>query len=89
MDPFVRAVRPLDNYRLEIEFENGEQRVFDVKPYLDRGIFVRLKNRALFRAVRVVAGSVEWPGGLDLCYETLYAASEPVSVSERAELASG
>jgi hypothetical protein len=88
MDPFVKDVRPLDDYLLELEFENGERRVFDVKPYLNRGIFVRLKNRATFRAVRVVAGSVEWPGGLDLCFETLYAASEPVAAAERAELAS-
>ncbi len=81
MNPYVVQVYPRDDYRLEIEFENGEQRVFDVKPYLSRGIFIRLQNLAVFRAARVVAGSVEWPGGLDLSYDTLYLESQPVVVS--------
>jgi len=44
---------------LLLVFENGEQRIFDVKPYLQRGVFTRLQNLAAFRSVRVVAGSVE------------------------------
>lgn len=78
MNPYVVQVYPRDDYRLEIEFENGEQRVFDVKPYLQRGIFIRLQNPAVFRAARVVVGSVEWPGGLDLSYDTLYLESQPI-----------
>lgn len=77
MNPYAAHVHPLDDYQLEIEFDNGEQRVFDVKPYLQRGIFVRLQNLAVFRAARVVAGSVEWPGGPDLSYDTLYMESQP------------
>jgi hypothetical protein len=79
MDPHVKSVRALDDYELEVLFENGECRRFDVKPYLWRGIFVRLRDRALFQAVRAVAGSVEWPGGLDLSYETLYIESQPMT----------
>ena len=81
MDTHVTSVRALDDYELEVSFENGECRRFDVKPYLGRGIFVRLRDRALFQAVRAVAGSVEWPGGLDLSYETLYIESQPILVS--------
>lgn len=79
MDPHVTSVRALDDYELEVLFENGERRRFDVKPYLGRGIFVRLQNRALFKAVRAVAGSIEWPGGLDLSYETLYVESQLIA----------
>ena len=32
MNPYVRQVVPLDGYRLELLFETGERRVFDVKP---------------------------------------------------------
>jgi hypothetical protein len=77
MNPRVKDVRPLDNYELEVSFENGESRRFDVKPYLGRGIFVRLRDLALFRGVRVIAGSIEWPGGLDLSYDTLYVDGKP------------
>lgn len=87
MNPYVASVRPLDNYRLEILFDNGERRIFDAKPYTYRGIFVRLQNRAVFEAARVVAGSVEWPGGLDLSYDTLYLESQPMTQSAAVELA--
>ncbi len=33
MNPRVTAARPLDDYELEVSFENGEFRRFDVKPY--------------------------------------------------------
>jgi hypothetical protein len=79
MNPHVKSVRTLDDYELEVSFENGESRRFDVKPYLDRGIFVRLRDLALFQAARVVAGSVEWPGGLDLSYDTLYVGGQPIA----------
>ena len=55
MNPYVKDVRPLDNYQLELTFENDEQRLFDVSPYLQRGIFVRLQDRITFQAARVVA----------------------------------
>lgn len=87
MNPYVVKVQPRDNYRLEVTFDNGELRIFDMRPYLYRGIFVRLQDRALFRAARVVAGSVEWPGGLDLSYDTLYLESQSMTEPAVAELA--
>ena len=82
MNPHVKSVRPLDDYELDVSFENGESRRFDVKPYLSRGIFVRLRDVAVFRKVRVVAGSIEWPGGLDLSYDTLYVDGPPNTAQE-------
>jgi hypothetical protein len=79
MNPYVRHVRPLDSYQLELVFENDERRIFDAKPYLNRGVFVRLQNLAVFQAARVVAGSVEWPSELDLSYDTLYLGSQPIT----------
>jgi hypothetical protein len=78
VNPYVKQVRALEDFRLELVFENGERRLFEAKPYLQRGVFVRLQNHALFHAVRVVAGSVEWPGELDLSYDTLYLESQPI-----------
>jgi hypothetical protein len=78
MNPHVKSVRALDDYELEVGFDNGESRRFDVKPYLERGVFVRLRDHAAFRAVRVVAGSVEWANGLDLSYDTLYVEGQPL-----------
>jgi hypothetical protein len=81
MNPKVKSVCALENYEIEVAFENGESRKFDVKPYLGRGIFGRLRDLTVFRAPRVVAGSVEWPGGLDLSYDTLYLEGKPAVAS--------
>jgi hypothetical protein len=80
MNPHVTFVRPLENYELELSFDNGESRRFDVKPYLDRGVFVRLRDPSAFRAVRIVSGSVEWASGPDLSYDTLYVEGEAIVV---------
>jgi hypothetical protein len=77
----IKAVRPLKNFKLLVFFENGEQRIFDMKPYLDKGIFAELKNRAIFNSVRISFDTVEWPNGADICPETVY--HESVSVKKK------
>ena len=81
MNPYVKSVEALDNYKLALAFENGEQRIFDLKPYLKLGVFKRLENPALFKTARVVSGSVEWSGEIDLSYDTLYLESESAVAS--------
>jgi len=81
MNPYVKSVQSQDDYCLLLTFENGEKRIFDVKPYLSKGIFSRLQNAALFKTVRVVSGSIEWQGEIDLSYDTLYLGSKPLKAS--------
>ena len=76
MNPYVQQVKSTDQRQLELLFENGERRIFDVSQYLNRGMFRRLQNPAIFHLARVVAGSVEWPGEIDLSYDTLYLESQ-------------
>ena len=72
MNPYIKKVKPLENYCLMLWFENGEQKIFDLNPYLNKDVFNQLKNTSLFASVEVVAGSVEWSNGIDLSYDTLY-----------------
>lgn len=81
MNSRVKSVLALDDFELEVVFDNGERRKFDVKPYLGRDIFTRLRDWAVLGGVRVVTGSIECPGGLDLSYDTLYIESRPVSAA--------
>jgi hypothetical protein len=74
----VKAVKPLKDYRLLLTFEDGEQRVFDVEPYLGKGIFAELREPGRFNAARVSFDTIEWPNGADLCPEVLYEDSVPV-----------
>ena len=79
MNPRLTAVAPLSDHRLLLTFDNAESRVFDVKPYLAKGVFSELADESLFRSVRVCFDTVEWANGADLCPEVLYAASEPAA----------
>lgn len=78
MNPRVRAVKPGPNYTLILSFTNGETRVFDVKPYLDKGIFRELKDIHVFNSVKPIFGSIHWPNGQDFCPDMLYLDSVPV-----------
>ena len=68
----VTSVRPLDNYKLELVFENNEKKIFDVKPYLNRGVFQKLKDKNYFNKVAVSFDTIEWPGEIDIEPEVLY-----------------
>lgn len=73
----VTRVSATAGYLLQLEFENGEKRVFDMKPYLTKRPFGRLNDSAIFNLARVQNGTVTWPGDLDIAPETLYEKSIP------------
>jgi len=77
MSPRLKSVTPISAHRLLLIFDNAERRLFDVKPYLAKGVFSELKDESLFRSVRVCFDTVEWGNGADLCPEVLYSESEP------------
>jgi hypothetical protein len=72
MNPRVISVSAIENFKLDLGFSNGEQREFDVTPYLEIGIFRELRDPKYFSLVRVSLGTVEWPNGQDFCPDTLY-----------------
>jgi hypothetical protein len=73
----VTRVSATAGYLLQLEFENGEKRVFDMNPYLTKPPFGRLNDSAIFNLARVENGTVTWPGDLDIAPETLYEKSIP------------
>ena len=73
----VKSVRVCDDYQLEIEFDNNEIRMFDARPYLEKGVFRPLKDPARFKQAYVAFDTVCWPGNLDIAPETLYDRSQP------------
>lgn len=75
----VKEVKPLENYHLLLKFENDEERIFDLKPYLEIGKFKELKDEKLFKSVRVSFDSIEWANQLDLDPELLYEKSHSKS----------
>ena len=74
----VKTVRPLPDYRIYVELEDGKRGIFDLTPYLDHGVFNELKNPAYFRQVGIIYGAVTWPHEQDIAPETLLAEMTPV-----------
>lgn len=68
----VKDVKALEDYKLQLTFKNDETKIFDVSPYLDKGIFKTLKDINIFNSVRVAFDSIEWSNGVDMDPETLY-----------------
>ncbi|MBN3034645.1 MAG: DUF2442 domain-containing protein [Bacteroidales bacterium] len=76
MSPRVVNVTPLKNFKLLLTFSNGEERIFDMSPYLETGMFKELTNISVFNSVSPFLGSIRWNNGLDLCPDTLYLESK-------------
>ena len=74
----IKAVKPQKNYKLLLTFENGEQKIFDMSPYLDKGILKELRDINLFNTLRVSFDSIEWANEADFDPEVLYELREKV-----------
>ena len=70
--PTVVNVVPKDNYILFLEFDNGEKKIFDVKPYIKGSWFGKLNDKSYFFAVKANGFNIEWPEGQDICPDDLY-----------------
>jgi hypothetical protein len=80
MLPTITSVTPLADHTLSLTFTTGEVRTFDMKPYLDTGIFQELKTGSVFQTARVNFGTVEWQNGADFDPESLYSESVAVAI---------
>ncbi|MEI6415404.1 MAG: DUF2442 domain-containing protein [Pseudomonadota bacterium] len=74
----VKTVRPLSNYLIYVEIEDGRKGIFDLKPYLDIGVFRELRNVHYFNQVGILFGAVTWPNEQDIAPETLLSEMQPV-----------
>jgi len=74
----VIDVKASAGYKLHLKFENGEERLFDMAPYMGKKPFVRLNNTPLFMLAKVRHGTVVWPDNIDIAPETLYYKSKPI-----------
>jgi hypothetical protein len=79
MTPRVKTVKPHPDYTITLTFTNGEVKRFDVKPYLEFGIFQELQDPGAFNSVRPFLGSIQWANGQDFCPDMLYLDSVPAS----------
>ncbi|HEX9961380.1 MAG TPA: DUF2442 domain-containing protein [Pyrinomonadaceae bacterium] len=82
----VIAATASDDFTLTLEFNDGSIRCFDVKPYLEIGIFRELKDLNYFKNIRLAFGTVQWRNEQDFAPETLYIESIEIEKKELAEV---
>lgn len=81
-----------DNFTLSIRFDNGEERLYDVRPLQKKGtVFEQIANIEVFRRVYVdeqhcIAWDIDpsidsnevWSNKIDLCPDSCYIDSLPI-----------
>lgn len=70
--PTVIKVIPQENSILSLEFDNGEKKQFDVKPYIKGSWFGKLGDESYFKTVKANGYTIEWADGQDICPDDLY-----------------
>jgi len=70
--PRAIAVKPAEDYTILVSFDNGEEKLFDVKPYISGSWYGQLEKPSVFNRVRIGGISVEWPDGQDIAPDELY-----------------
>jgi hypothetical protein len=68
----VVSVKPMPDFQIDLQYRNGERRLFDVRPLLTIKPWNRIARPEIFSLVRVEYGTVVWPGKIDIAPETLY-----------------
>ena len=72
------SVKPLNNYELLVIFDNGEEKIYDMRKNLELKFYSKLKNKELFKQVKTSGLNIEWSTGEDLDPDELYFNSVPV-----------
>jgi len=68
----INSCEYLDNYRLKLEFNNGETKQVDLEKELYGEIFEPLKKKDFFKDFFISQNTIEWRNGADFAPEYLY-----------------
>lgn len=69
----IKSISPTDDYHLLIQFENGVEKNFDIKPFLALPVFSALNDKNVFKTVINKGYFIEWQNGeIDLSADTLW-----------------
>ncbi len=69
----ITRVEVLEDYRLELTFEDGTSGTADLSDLVGKGVFACWNDRAAFAQVRIgSSGELVWNDQVDLCPDALY-----------------
>lgn len=73
IEPRPIEVRALEEYKLYLKFETGEEKIYDMKSWIEEyDFYYRLKDKEYFKRVKTRGCTVQWENGEDVAPEELY-----------------
>lgn len=74
----VINVKVLEDYKLELTFDNNVVKIKDMKSHLNTGVFKALRKKDMFNSVRLNFGTISWNDDIDMCADYLYETSKEI-----------
>ena len=68
----VKKINYIDGYKISLTFNDRVTKVVDIEPYLDKGIFLELREPDYFNKVTLSGNTIVWPNEADFCPDVLY-----------------
>ena len=77
---YVTDVAYAGEYKLLIQFEDGETKLVDLEPHLDGPVFEPLRGMAYFKSFQLNSDidTVVWPNNADFSPDFLYSVGMPI-----------
>ena len=81
LQPKLINVKPIRELKLQLTYENGEIKLFNVAPYVSGNWYSELSDFSYFSTVKLLPNGVgiEWLNGQDIAPHELYENSVAVS----------
>ncbi|MDO8589420.1 MAG: DUF2442 domain-containing protein [Armatimonadota bacterium] len=77
----ISYVEALADYRIRVRSEDGLEGVVDLSDMVGKGVFADWNDPQNFAKVCIDPVTVSWPGGIDLCADSLH---EEIAQQEKA-----
>ena len=77
----VKQVNANNDYTLFVELSDGRTGIFDVKPYIEKGVFRQLQDKKYFKQVKPFFCGIAWPNEQDLSADTIACELKKVEIA--------
>jgi hypothetical protein len=74
--PRIQEIKILDDFKIDIIYVTGEEKIFDMKLELNNNYYKNLRNKAYFSQAKNAEVTIEWPNGEDIDPNKLYNQSQ-------------
>jgi len=79
----VKKINHIEGYKINFTFNDNKTKIVDLEPYLDKGVFLPLRDPDYFKMVKVSGHTLVWPNDADFCPDVLYEIGQDVKEQKK------